>query len=55
MNKIKTMGVVSKDMLKTHRVEVLVEFEEPITYSEAEYLVANAISKFLIKESEVVE
>lgn len=47
MNEIKTMSVASKDMLKTHRVEVLVEFEEPVTAREAEQDVADAISKFL--------
>lgn len=47
MNKIKSFGVVAKDVATIHKVEVEVEFEKPITQREAEMRVADAISDYL--------
>ena len=53
MAKIKSIGAMSTDKLKTHKIEVIVEFDEPVTFSEAQNKVLEAVSEIMygMKES----
>lgn len=50
MANIKGLGVISKNELKTHKMEFIVEFDEPVTQAEEHQIVLNAINSLLFKE-----
>lgn len=44
---IRTMCVEAKNLAERHKVEIEVEFTEPVTYREAEQAVMEAVSSYL--------
>ena len=51
MSEIIRMGVNATDKSKIHKIEVEVEFEEPVTQMEAQERVARAIGKYIFEDS----
>lgn len=47
MAKIESIGAISTDKLKTHKIEIIVEFNEPVTFGEAEGIVLDALSEIM--------
>lgn len=47
MAKIESIGAISTDKLKTHKIEIIVEFNEPVTFREAENIVLEAVSDIM--------
>ena len=52
MNKIISTKVISADKLCTHRLEVIVEFDEPISFFDAQTIVCNAIGDYMARQNE---
>ena len=50
MSKIIKSSAVSVDKLCTHRIEVIVEFDEPTSFFEAQEMVCNAIGDYMCKQ-----
>lgn len=47
MAEIRQICINATDKLKTHKVEILVEFTEPVTQREAEEVVSKAIANYI--------
>lgn len=49
MAEIKQICINAKDKLKTHKVEIIVEFTEPVTQREAEEVVSKAVASYIFE------
>lgn len=52
MNKIINSKITSEDKLRTHRLEIIVEFDEPIGFYDAQAIVNHAIGDYMAKQNE---
>ena len=52
MNKIISTKVISADKLCTHRLEIIVEFDEPIGFYDAQSIVNRAIGDYMARQNE---
>ncbi len=50
MSKIIKSNAVSVDKLRTHRIEIIVEFDEPTSFFEAQEMVSKAIGDYMCKQ-----
>ena len=55
MAKITTIGAEGKNKSKQHRVDIIVEFDEPVTQMEAQNIVLQAISEIMFNLKEGAE
>lgn len=50
MSRIVKSSAVSVDKLCTHRIEIIVEFDEPVSFGEAQEMVSDAIGDYMCKQ-----
>ena len=50
MSRIVQSSAVSVDKLCTHRIEIIVEFDEPTSFFEAQEMVGKAIGDYMCKQ-----
>lgn len=43
--------IISEDKLRTHKFEIIVEFDEPIGFCDAQSIVSNAICDYMYKQN----